>query len=401
MSESGQVGNEEHVVKEAAGRTGQDAALPPPQWRTPYETWIAAQGIPIVEGYGITDLGEPPFGYWDRIGCPAYFAQLHGMEGFTSMYVAQLPAGASTKPERHLYEKIIYILAGTGSTLLEGPDGDTLQFEWQEGSLFAIPLNTPHRFFAHGQPVRYAAFTTAVVMFDFLHDEQFIYHTPYWFPDRFDGSPEFLHKDLREERVTRGLFGSFTNRGWQTNFVVDARVNLPDEVNEGKRSLRYICYELAGNSLIAHEVKFPSGSYMQAHHHGGGAILLIMRSEGYTLMWPKELGDRPFEAGRGDEVVRVNWKPGSVFSPPTGWYHQHFNTGPTDALQLAFRYGSERFRLGIWRSLGGGEVGGRSRLMITRPEGGAVIPYADEDPEIGRMFNEALTQNGISAWVRR
>lgn len=367
---------------------------------TPYEAWMAAQGLPMVRAYGITDLGQPEFGFWERLGCEAYFVQLHGMEDFTSMYVAQLPSGGATKRERHLYEKLIYILAGSGSTELEGPDANTLHFEWHEGSLFAIPLNTPHRLFAHGQPVRFAAITTAVVMFDFFHNEEFIYDTPFWFRDRFDGSPEYLHRDIRSERGTNSLLGAFTSRGWETNFVSDVREVMPETVSEAKRSLRFIQYEPAGNTLIAHESKYPSGSYMQAHYHGGGAVLMILRSQGYSLMWPRELGHRPFESGHGDQVIRVDWKPGSVFSPPTSWYHQHFNTGPTDALQLAFRYGSQIFRIGFHQALGGGEVDGRPRVMMTRGEGGAVIPYAEEDPEMARMFHEALARNGVTAWIR-
>src|SRR2546423_147196 len=69
---------------------------------TPYEAWIQRQGIPIVEGYGVTDLREPELGYWDRLGCPAYFVILQGMEGITGMYVAEIPAGGATNREQHL-----------------------------------------------------------------------------------------------------------------------------------------------------------------------------------------------------------------------------------------------------------------------------------------------------------
>ena len=183
--------------------------------------------------------------------------------------------------------------------------------------------------------------------------------------------------------------------------MADARTVLPDEVSEAKQSLRFIQYEMGSGSLIVHESKYPSGSYMQGHYHSGGAILLILRSEGYSLMWPSSVGDQPFESGHEDRVVRADWKPGSVFSPPTGWFHQHFNTGPTDALQLAFRYGSHKFPMGIARALGGGEVDGRTRTMISRRDGGNVIPHADEDPAMKRMFNEALKRTGVKAWVRQ
>jgi quercetin dioxygenase-like cupin family protein len=121
-----------------------------PRVPTPYEAWVERQGIPVVEGYGLSDWRQHEMGYWERLGCPAYFVILKGMEGITGMYVAEIPAGGTTNQEQHLYEKVVYILEGSGSTTLEDPRGNTTHFEWQEGSLFAIPLNTPHRLFATG-----------------------------------------------------------------------------------------------------------------------------------------------------------------------------------------------------------------------------------------------------------
>jgi len=369
---------------------------------TPYEAFIAREGVPMVRAYGITDLGELEYGYWPRIGADACFVLLHGMEGLTGMHAVQMAPGSSTNRERHLFEKVIYVLKGRGATTLEGPEGTGVQFEWQEGSLFAIPLNVPHRFYAHGEQVRLAAFTTAPIVFDLYHTEDFVYDTPHYFRDRFDGSPDFIHKDVRIEERAQNLLGSFSNRDWETNFVADARTVLPDEISEANHSLRYIQYELAGNSLITHESKYPSGAYMQGHYHAGGAILCILRSQGYSLMWPREVGDRPFEEGHGDQVVRVDWKPGSVFSPPTGWFHQHFNAGPTDALQLAIRYGSAKYPMGVWRALSNGDTqDGRPNTMVFRRDGGNVIAYADEDPMIGKLFNEALVRNGVQPWVRQ
>ncbi len=366
---------------------------------TPYETWVRSQGIPIVRGHGVTDLAEPEFGRWDRLGCDAYFILLEGMTGFTGMYVAQIDPGAATNQQRHLYEKTIYVLQGSGITTLEDPRGKTHQFEWQEGSLFAIPLNTPYRLFASGSRVRYVAVTTAPVIIDLFHNDEFIHNCPFSFTDRFNGEPDFWSKDVRYEGSGNTLLGQFSRRGWETNFVPDARSVLPDKVDPEKKSLRFIQYELTGNSLITHESKYPSGSYMRAHYHSGGAILLILRSEGYSMMWDKELGDRPFESGHGGDVVKIDWKPGSVFSPPTGWFHQHFNVGAEDALQLAFRYGSRRFPFGIWHAVGARDVDGEVGTMRMRGDGGAVIDYSQEDPHIRQLFNERLRQNGIHAWT--
>src|SRR4051794_19078341 len=65
--------------------------VPRPGTPTPYEAWVERQGIPVLRGYGVSDVDDHEFGYWDRLGCPAYFVLLHGMEGITGMYMAEIP----------------------------------------------------------------------------------------------------------------------------------------------------------------------------------------------------------------------------------------------------------------------------------------------------------------------
>jgi mannose-6-phosphate isomerase-like protein (cupin superfamily) len=352
---------------------------------TPYEAWLQRQGIPIVEGYGISDWRDHEMAHWDRLGCPAYFVQMKGMEGITGMYVAEIPAGGATNHEKHLYEKIIYVLEGNGSTTLEDSKGRTHQFEWGEGSLFAIPLNTPHRLFAAGQPVRYIAFTTAPLVFDLFYNEDFVYDSPFVFRERFDGQADYLTLDVRHAPAARSM------PVWETNFIPDVRRALVDMADVKGQDVRMTQFEIAGNSLIGHLAKWPVGLYHKAHHHGGGAILLIVQSEGFSLMWPSDLGEHPYERGFGDQVVRVDWKPGSAFSPPTAWFHQHFNTGGDTALQLAIRNGSSKFPFGMRRAQTRGGV-----LRSTR-EGGTMIEYEDEDPTIRRLFDEAVARNGVQS----
>ena len=78
---------------------------------TSYEAWLREEGIPVIEGYGVEDVTELPRKPWARTGGQGAYIQLTGMEGFTGMYVGEIPAGGSLNIERHLYEKIIYILA--------------------------------------------------------------------------------------------------------------------------------------------------------------------------------------------------------------------------------------------------------------------------------------------------
>ncbi len=116
----------------------------------------------------------------------------------------------------------------------------------------------------------------------------------------------------------------------------------------------------------------------------------IGKSVGFSLMWPNDLGERPFENGHGEEMVQIDWQPGSAFSPPTGRYHQHFNTGPERALQLALRNGSAKFPFGARRSQT------KAGVMTSTAEGGTMIEFEAEDPAIRPMYLEALERNGVA-----
>ena len=85
---------------------------------------------------------------WPRLGGNALFLNLYPlMEGARGLYVGEIPPGGALNPENHLYEELIYILSGFGATEIwsAGDDKRKMHFEWQQGSLFAIPLNTRHR----------------------------------------------------------------------------------------------------------------------------------------------------------------------------------------------------------------------------------------------------------------
>lgn len=340
-----------------------------PRRRTPYEKWAWAQGIPVIEGYGLEDPAEQEFGYWEKIGAEAYFVIMKGMEGITGQYVVRLPAGGHTKRERHLYEKVIYIVQGAGATVVEDGNGREHAFEWRAGSVFAIPLNCYHRIYAHGEPVLYMAWTTAPMVFDLFYLEEFIYGTPFDFRNRFDGQEDFFRREHREGRI------------WETNFIADVRTARIDPSEDRGPGTLLTQFEIADNSLIGHLAHWPAGRYMLAHYHGGGAILCIVEGEGFTLMWPNEYGERPFANGHGDQVVRIDWKPGSCFSPPTNWYHQHFNTSPRSALQLALRNGSAKHPLGIRAAHGASQT--------------STIPLDREDPAIRQLYLEDLRRKGV------
>jgi len=107
-------------------------------------------------------------------------------------------------------------------------------------------------------------------------------------------------------------------------------------------------------------------------------------------LWPKETGTQPYATGRGDAVVELRWREGSVLSPPNGWFHQHFNVGKEAARQLALRFGSRLHPIGLHQAAKKKTDG----VYISVKSGGTMIEYEDEDPEVPRRFAENLRRVG-------
>ena len=357
-----------------------------PRGRTHYERFMEKEGVPIVDGYGVTDVRRLSLKSWKRLGCDGAYLQLRGLEGITGVSVGRLAPGAVTHPERHLYEKILYILDGEGVAEIQQRDRVPQNFQWRAGSLFSPPMNTLHRLINYGQePALFLAVTTAPMALDHYHNEEFIFNSDFCFSDRYDAEHNYFEPGNERYLATN-------NRQWiwDTNFIPDASKAQIDAQEQKGAGVAITQFEIANNTLIGHLAEWPVGRYHKAHFHGGGAVLVILRSEGYSLMWPNHLGTRPYESGFGDQVVRIDWVPGSVFSPPTNWFHQHFNTGTSSALQLALRCGSQKFPLGI-------RVAAiRAGVYTSVREGGTLIEYEDEDPAIRTSYENQLARKGIT-----
>jgi mannose-6-phosphate isomerase-like protein (cupin superfamily) len=323
---------------------------------------------------------------WERMGGKGAYIYLYGMEGTTGMYVAEISAGGALKAEKHLYEEVICILEGNGATEVWQEDGKKQLFEWSQGSVFAPPLNAWHRLLnGSREPAKFLAVTNAPLVMDMYRNLDFVFSCNHAFPDRFAGEEAYFKVGEKRYKNQRG-----TTTLWETNFIADVRT-APLEVKKVKGpGWKHIQYEMGGNSLIGHIADWPSGVRNKAHYHGPGAVILILRSQGYTLIWPKDAGPQPFANGRGHEVVQCNWQVGSLVCPPGGWFHQHFCTGKEPGRMLAIRYGSRIHPIGFKLAATRQEDG----THISIKEGGTVIEFEDEDPEILRRFQAELRKTG-------
>src|SRR5204863_306813 len=131
-----------------------------------------------------------------------------------------------------------------------------------------------------------------------FRNADFIFDCQYAFRDRFDGQGSFFAQSQKRYTTSNDITGSNI---WETNFIANA-FEADLVANEVKaHGNRSSAFEMSGNALIGHIAEWPVGRYHKAHYHQAGAILLGLRSEGYVLLWPHELGIRTLRsATRGE-----------------------------------------------------------------------------------------------------
>jgi oxalate decarboxylase/phosphoglucose isomerase-like protein (cupin superfamily) len=334
---------------------------------TPYTRWVKTEGLDIIPSFYVRNLNTVALKPWARRGGNAVFLNHDASRTSNDCYVMEIPPGKSLPPHRQLYEEMILILSGRGSTTVWNDAGARITFEWKDGALFAIPLNCHHQHFNGSglEPARYVAVTNAPPVINLYEDLDFIFNTKYDFKDRFAGEPDY-----------------FSSKGEQkgflltTNFVPDA-VNIPlITATERGAGGGHIRFNMAKGSMNSHISQFPIGTYKKGHAHGPGAHVIVLSGDGFSLMWPE-----------GEEPQRYDWEIGTLIVPPNMWFHQHFNTGSTPSRYLAFKHEGVAIR----------NAQGVPKAWISKRVGGDQIDYIDEKPEIRRIFAAELARHGIAS----
>jgi hypothetical protein len=233
--------------------------------------------------------------------------------------------------------------------------------------VFALPLNAHHQFHnvSGSQPARFIAVTTAPLFMNLFHNMEFIFNCPFDFKDRFAGASGHFS----------GEGQAYTGRVWETNFVPDVHSFRLQDWKERGAGGTNVMLEIGNGSMGAHISEFPVGTYKKAHRHGPGAHVIILDGVGYSLMWRD-----------GEPPQKIDWQRGSLLVPPDRWFHQHFNVGATPARYLALRANSRKYKFY-----------GRDPELSSKDvkEGGDQIEYADQDPEIHRLFVRECARHGV------
>lgn len=332
---------------------------------TPYTRWVANEGLDIISAHYIPDLHTVDVKPWARRGGKGVYINHEASRTSNDCYVCEIPPGKQLEPQRQLFEEMIYVLDGRGSTTVWNDAGKRITFEWQAGSLFAIPLNAYCQHFngSGKDAARFVAVTNGPGIINLYEDIDFVFGTQYDFKNRFSGEPDYF--DNKGEQ--KGLL-------LETNFVSDA-INLPlIQAKERGAGGGHIRFNMAKGSMNSHISQFPVGTYKKAHCHGPGAHVIMMSGTGYSLMWQE-----------GEEPRRYEWGKGTMIVPPNMWYHQHFNTGAAPARYLAFKHEVVSIR----------NAQGVPKAWISKRVGGDQIDYADESPVVRNMFKDALSEIGL------
>jgi hypothetical protein len=341
----------------------------------PYGTWAEKEGVPIVEDFGV-DLLAVPTAPWPRFAVDGAIVDLKGRGDFVSIFVLDLAPGTATSPQRHLYEEVVYVLAGHGSTRIELADGRSHSFEWGPKSLFALPLNARYRHFntSGRERARLASTNNLAMMLNLFHNETFVFDNDCEFPERQGGHKAFSGEgEFVPVRPGRNM--------WETNFVPDLagfELKTWEARGAGGSNMMFV---LADGTMHAHISQMPVGTYKKAHRHGPDFHVFAVTGHGYSLLWYDFAKD----------LVRVDWRHGVVFAPPDQMFHQHYNTSPDPARYLAVAFGGLRYP--FTQSKRHVFTG----MDVSVQEGGCQIEYADQPARIHAIYLEELAKYGVKS----
>jgi hypothetical protein len=349
-----------------------------------YDKWLKEEGIPVVRGYGLSDLMAVPLKPWPRKGGSGAYIFLNGCEGICDAYLCEIGPKSSLLPQRHMYEELIYILSGKGATSVWVENSAKQTVKWHEGSCFVIPLNSWHQHVntQNDKPVRYLGGTGAPLIMNLFNSFDFIFNNDYIFKDRFNGEEGYFRG---QSKLLEGSDPQSKRTLWETNFIPDCRtIKVLSDSTQEKSGIIKTHFQMSHGISNPSIHDFLVGRYDVADHHGGGSMKLVLNGSGYTLMWPAIAGIN----ARGVERTRIDWHKYTLLTVPDGWYHQHFNTGKEPARCLGLLIGT----------------GWYSKYKIVRkdsrreeddlPMGPSTITYREEDPQIRKLYKTELAKTG-------
>jgi len=160
---------------------------------TPYLRWVRSEGLDILGAHFVRNLRTVELKPW---AAARWLRRLHQPRGFAHLehcYVCEIPPGKELAPQRQLFEEMILVLDGRGSTTAWNDEGRRITFEWKAGAMFAIPLNCWHQHFngSGQQGARFVAVTNAPPVIN-LYEDTILSSTPLTISRPLNGEPDYF-----------------------------------------------------------------------------------------------------------------------------------------------------------------------------------------------------------------
>lgn len=348
-----------------------------------YDRFMADEGVPVmrVAAVNLRDVARGP---WRRLGASGAYVQMFGTEGGLGSAVIEIPASGATRSEKHLFEEMVLVLDGRGTTEIWLEDTDRrVVFEWQPGSVFSIPPNAVHRMVnATGSVALLFSGTNAPGLVNLLGSVDAVFASPFVFRDRFDDEVGVAFDDVEPDPM-RGLALC------RTHLVPDAiGCDLPLD-NRYSPGYRQLGLSMTGPGMACAVGEHRPGRYAKAHILPPSSVMVGLRGQGFSYLWPERSGPCPWRDNAADTVRRVVHGRGAIMGAGPGggrWYHQVFNTGSVPLRHLVWSVPDRP----------GGPPGEETRddTDVDLSEGGTVISYSREDPFVRQAYAAALAQSG-------
>ena len=338
-----------------------------------YRRWIEGQHIPIHHTYFVDDLRTIEVGPWEERECNSAVVVLTGQEYQMETRVVEIPPGQTLPPIKFSLDELVYVLSGRGLTTMWSGDGPKRTFEWQPHSMFVVPRNYSYQLAnAQGhQPARVLHYNYLPMAMSIIPEPRFFFDNPALEPDIdiFGGEDHDVYSEAKFVR-SAGRENRSSGGSWVASFFPD--LTAWDKLSSmGSRGPGAYSSGLAFPNFTTLRAGLPimaSGTYKKAHRHGSGVVIVIPDGDGMSIMWQK-----------GGEKKVFPWHEGSMFAPPTLWFHQHFNLGATPAHYLTLHPARNIEPSG--HDMGVDDVS---------------IEFVEEDPWIRQTFESEIAKRGVT-----
>ena len=328
--------------------------------QSPYAQWVCSEGLDVLQPSAPLDLRTVDLKPWARRGGRGAYLQPAAVPLAADCYVCEIAPGQRLAPQRHLFEEIVLVLGGRGSTTFSVAGDESQTFEWKAGTLFAVPRNATYQHFngSGKNNVRLVGVTTAPAIINTFADLSFVFG---------------CRHDFSADRVmTRGATHMVAVDGACGLDALDSPLMQSLECGAGG----HLCSTMGTRNLSIWLSQLPPATYGKAHAFGSDAYAVILAGEGCTVASP----------GGGERTCR-QWQRGSLVAVPTAYWRQHFNAGRAPARIVTL----------IAQAATRSVIGGTTRSRFSEALGGECIDYADEGPDVRASFAEALAERGLES----